>query len=318
MSAVDPVRRPDAADLDAALRVVGAQLSPTPVVPASPAGRTMLKLETFQPTGSFKVRGALAAMSALEPGERAITASAGNHGLGIAYAAKVLDRQATVVVPETGSRAKLAALGEWPVTLVRHGADFDAAERHALRLAKDGGRYVSAYNDARVIAGQATIVREVTEQVPGPVTLVCGVGGGGLCAGLSLVASGTDDVEVVGVEAEGSRAVSAAIAAGRVVPVAVGDTLADGLAGNLDDPCVTPEIIGRHAAGLVAVSEQEIRSAIRWLFSRHGLVAEGAAAAGVGALLSGKVSVPADRTVVVVLSGRNISASAFRDVLRDP
>lgn len=315
MQSSDRVRPPGDTELDGAWQVVRQHLEPTPVVPTRLRDGAWLKLETFQPTGSFKVRGALAALAALDPEQHAVTASAGNHGLGMAFAAGRMDRKATVVVAQDASPAKVSALRSFPVEVVEHGSGYDDAERRALELAAKGGEFVSAYNDVDVIAGQATIAREVREQLTGPLTLVCGVGGGGLCAGLSLAAGRTDDVEVIGVEAEASRAVSTAVAAGRVVHIDVGATLADGLEGNLDDPCVTPEIIARHTADVLAVSEVEIVEAIRWLFREHGLVVEGAAAVGVAAALAGKLHIPAGRTAVFVLTGRNIAPEKYAEVL---
>jgi threonine dehydratase len=310
------IRPPRPAKLRDAAETVGRHLVPTPVVATDLLPRGFLKLETFQPTGSFKVRGALAALTALPPGVRAITASAGNHGLGMAYAAGVLGRDVTVVIAGDASPAKVDALRAFPVEVVQHGSGYDAAEHHALELAADGGVFVSGYNDVDVIAGQASLGREVGDQLPGPLTIVCPVGGGGLCAGLSLWAGTRDDVEVRGVEVEQSRAVSAAVAAGRTVPVTIGETIADGLAGNIDDPCVTPSIIDRHTAGLAAVSEDELRAAMRWLFQEHGLVVEGAGAVGVAAVLAGKLDIPRDRQVAVVLTGRNITRDRYADVLQ--
>ncbi|PRY39796.1 threonine ammonia-lyase [Umezawaea tangerina] len=309
------VRVPSTADLALARDVVRRHLVPSPVIPAPGLGDAVLKLETVQPTGSFKVRGALVAANAVDDGTRVVTASAGNHGLGMAFAAAALGREVTVVVPENASRAKVSALRAFPVEVVRHGDGYDDAERHALALAAESGVFVSAYNDVDVIAGQSTIAGEVAAQVAGPVTLVCGVGGGGLCAGLSLWAADREDMAVVGVEAEASRAVSAAVRAGRRVPVPVGATLADGLAGNLDDPCVTFGVIGAHAERLLAVSEDEIRAAMRWLFRHHGLVVEGSGAVGVAAALAGKLVPEPGRTTVFVLTGRNVSADVYRDVL---
>ena len=162
------VAAPSAADLDAAWELVSERLAPTPLVPAPALGDAVhLKLETLQPTGSFKVRGALAALSRTGDGP-VVTASAGNAGLGVAWAAAALGVPATVVVAETASPAKIAALEALPVTLVRHGADYDVAEAHALALAEQGAAYVSSYNDTGVIAGQSTLGRELESQLPGP------------------------------------------------------------------------------------------------------------------------------------------------------
>ena len=166
---VREVAVPTAADRDAAWDVVSARLAPTPVVPAPALGDDVyLKLETLQPTGSFKVRGALAALSRADGGP-VVMASAGNAGLGVAWAAAALGVAATVVVAETASPAKVAALRALPVTLVEHGADYDEAEAHALALAAQGAAYVSSYNDTGMIAGQSTVGRELESQLPGPV-----------------------------------------------------------------------------------------------------------------------------------------------------
>ena len=308
------VRSPARGEVLDAEKRIRPLLPPTPLVESPElAPRALLKLETFQPTGSFKVRGALALLTRLAPGERVVAASAGNHALGVAWAATALGVEATVVVPETAAPAKLAALERFPVELLRHGAGYDEAERHALALAGEGRRYVSAYNDPDVIAGGGTLALELPE---GPLTIVCPVGGGGLCAGVALWASGLADVRVVGVEAEASRSVSAAVAAGRVVPVAVGPTLADGLAGNLEPGSVTVKLVRAHVAELVAVTEAEIEEAIRLLVSEHGVVAEGAGAVASAALLAGKVQ--AQGRPVALVTGRNMDTAVLGRILSSP
>jgi threonine dehydratase len=164
--------------------------------------------------GSFKVRGALAALAAAPPGRPVVTASAGNHGLGLAQAAALLGRRATVVVPRTASPAKIERLRGFGVELVLYGDGYDAAEAHALALAEAGALFVSSYNDPHVIARQRTLAVELGEQIDGPMTIVVPVGGGGLLAGVALWAADRADVRVVGVEAAGSRALSASVAAG--------------------------------------------------------------------------------------------------------
>jgi threonine dehydratase len=300
------VALPADADFVAAERIVRRFLSPTPVVEALGIS---LKVETVQPTGSFKIRGALAAMAALPPGP-VVTASAGNHGLGVAQAAALLGREATVVVPETASTAKISRLREFAVDLVLSGSSYDEAEAHALGL---GGSYVSPYNDPLVIAGQRTLGVELGEQLPGPLTVVVPVGGGGLLAGVALWASERPDVRVVGVEAAASRALSASVEAGRVVEVEVGPTLADGIAGGLEPGCVTVDIAARAVDAFVAVEEDELRAAIRALAFEAGLVAEGAGAAATAAVLAGRV--PDDRPVVAIVSGRNLTREVLVDVL---
>jgi threonine dehydratase len=245
--------------------------------------------------------------------QRAVTASAGNHGLGVAWASARLGRQATVVVPEHSSAAKLAALRTYPIELVEHGADYEAAEKYALELgAAEGVSFVSPYNDPFVIAGQATIGRELDSQAPGELTVVAPVGGGGLLAGLALWARSRPGVRLAGVESSESPGISVAVAAGHIVHVPVGDTIADGLAGNLEPGSVTVGLVA--GAQLVAVDDDELRAAMRWLFANHGLVTEGSGAAGIAAVLGGKVDIAGE--LVVVVTGRNIAADRFAKILR--
>ncbi len=314
---------PTAHDLQRASEAVSEHLPPTPLLPLEVAGeQALLKLETFQPTGSFKVRGAVAALSThAASGLPVVTASAGNHGLGVAYAAARLGVEATVVVSRNASSAKVDALKLLGVHLVQHGEDYDAAEAHALSLADQGAVYVSPYNDPDVIAGQATVAAEVAAATDEPLTLVVPVGGGGLLAGtvlwagsaLSAGRANAREIRIVGVEAAASRAVSASIAAGHVVGVTVSETLADGLAGNLEPGAITPELV--RGTGIVAVTEHEIEDAIRYLASTAGIVAEGSGAVGVAALLAGMVE-RRGRTVVII-TGRNIAQPLLARVLGD-
>jgi threonine dehydratase len=308
-------------ELAAGQAVVRSFLAATPLVRGwfpQAAVPVYLKLETVQPTGSFKVRGGVAATDAYASSGRAIvTASAGNHGLGVAWAASRLGVAATIVVPETASASKIAALQTYPVRLVVTGRDYDEAERHALALAGPELQYVSPYNDRHVISGQGSLLTETLEQLNGPFTLVVPVGGGGLIAGVALVAAASGrDIRVIGVEAAASRAVSTAVTAGRVVRVEVGETIADGLAGNIEPSTVSPAIIRATGATLRAVTERSLKRGLSTLASTAGIYAEGSAAAGVAALLDG--ALPTDRPVVIAVTGRNITAQAFVEAILDP
>jgi threonine dehydratase len=313
-----PVRRPIYEDLARAAEVLDYMLPRTPVLRVSVPGvdhDVLVKLETVQPTGSFKVRGALAAVAAYRAdGRKVVTGSAGNHGLGIAYAAARLDVPATVVVATTGSRAKIDALRELGADLVLHGENYEQAEAHALELADDGHVFVSPYNDPYVIAGQATCATEIADQVDGERTIVVPVGGGGLLAATAVHSAFRQGIRVVGVEAEASRGFSATLAAGRDVTVPVGQTLADGLAGNLEPGSISPGLVEHGLHSMVAVTEDEIAAAIRFLAVGCGLVVEGAGAVGIAALMAGKV--PVAGKAVALLTGRNISADTLAAILR--
>ncbi|MGP8060076.1 MAG: threonine/serine dehydratase [Acidimicrobiales bacterium] len=311
------VERPDAVTLKAAAAVVARHLDPTPVVPSPELGPGVtLKLESLQPTGSFNVRGGLAAVAAAaehEGGARLVAASAGNHGLGVAYAADRLGADAIVVVAETASAAKVASLERFSVRLVRHGTTYDAAEARALELAGEvGGRFVSPYNDPDVVAGQATVATELAGQVAGLHTVVVPVGGGGLAAGICLATEGLG-LRVVGVEPEQSAAMAAAIASGSAAPIRLGTTIADGLAGNIEEGSITVEICRERGVEMLQVTEEEIRGAMRFLAFEHGLVAEGAGAVAVAAVHAGRMV--ADDGTAVVVTGRNIAPPLLASVL---
>jgi threonine dehydratase len=302
--------------LPSALAAVRAMLPPTPLVPARFDGAEVyFKLETLQPTGSFKVRGAAAAVAAYGADDRIVTASAGNHGLGVAYAASRLGAPATIFVPSSAPSVKLDALRTFDVDLRVEGDSYDDAERLALDYAADHGRFVSAYSDPQVIAGQATVVTEVADALAEDFTIVVPVGGGGLAAGTALGAARSGRaIDVVGVEASQSMALSAAVHAGHVVEVPVGATIADGLAGNIDPAAVTPQIVRENGVALTDVSEDSIRDAVRRLAIEHGLVVEGSGAVGLAAVLTGKVALV--RPTVLVLTGRNITAQRLAEILR--
>src|SRR3954453_3628252 len=286
------VHAPTRPDIEAAVR-----LPPTPVVESD---GFLLKLETLQPTGSFKVRGALNALAKLEG--PVVTASAGNFGLAVAWAADRLGLEATVVVAQSGSPVKVGGLRRSPIQLLVRGADYGEAERHALSL---GGTYVSPYNDTHVIAGNGTLALEL----PDADTIVVPIGGGGLAAGVGLAARG----RVVGVVPSAFPAMRAALDAGRLVDIAGDWTIADALHGNIEPGSVTFELVREHVADVVEVTEQEIEDAMRFLAHEHGLVTEGAGATAVAAILAGK----APRGGVAVVSGRNVTDEIFARVVLD-
>lgn len=311
VSIIREVIAPTPADLARAREIVSRSLAPTPLLVPEMGDQLFLKAETFQPIGAFKVRGALAAIHAAPSDRPVVTASAGNHGLGVAYAAAQLGRQAIIVTAENASAAKVAAIGRFPVELVQVGSSYDDAEAYALKRAADGATYISAYNDRHVIAGQATLGAELEQQMTGAYTVVCGVGGGGLAAGLGMWAAPHDRIRIVGVETAESTAVSAAVVAGHQIDVPIGPSIADGMAGNIEPGSITVDIIRDHVEQLLTVTEEEIRVAIRYLALERGIIAEGAGASATAAVLAGKINGPA----VAVVSGRNITSSLLNEIL---
>lgn len=268
-------------------------------------------------TGSFKLRGAANAILADAERRPVLACSAGNHALGIAHAAALAGVAATLVVPESASPAKLAALERYPARLLRAGASYDEAEAAALRIASEEGlRFVSPYNHRDVIAGQGSLGAEILEQLPEAELLIVGVGGGGLISGIGLWAKAINpNIRVIGVQAESSAAMLASLRAGRIVTAPDAPTLADGLAGGLEPGSITFPLIQQLADTVIAVSEQQIAAAMRWCFVEHHLVVEGSAAVTVAALLNGLVAGITGRKVVALLCGRNVAAERFLRVV---
>jgi threonine dehydratase len=274
-----------------------------------------LKFECFQLTGSFKLRGALNAVMTMSDAQRqrgVVTASAGNHGLGVARAAAVLGIHATVVVPETASPAKIDALRQSGAELLLRGATYDDAEAAAMSTASERGLpFISAYNDAAVVAGGGTIALEVVEDLPSTVTMVVPAGGGGLIGGIGVAAHGLNpEMAIYGVQSTASPALHAALNAGARVTVEVLPSLADGLSGNVEAGSITLDLLREHVREVVLVEEADIADAMRWLLEHERVLVEGSAAVGVAALLRQLFS-PAEPTVIV-LTGRNVAAEVLR------
>ena len=312
---------PDDTTLLEATDVVRRWLPVTPVVASPRLGEgVFLKLETLLPTGSFKVRGGLASVAAAtsaRPGSahrRRVSREPRPRRRLRGRALRCPRHRGAALDGFAGQGGSAPARSA--VQLIRHGEDYEGAEAYALTLAAEvGGQFLSPYNNPHVIAGAGTIGGELLGQVPDLRTIVVPVGGGGLLSGIGL-STANSAIRLVGVEAERSRALSASLAAGQVVTVPVRETVADGLAGNLEPGSVTLELARRYVSEMVAVSEEEISGAIRFLASEHGLIVEGSGAVGVAALLFGRLRVAAGRCVVLV-TGRNITHSEFGRILVD-
>jgi threonine dehydratase len=241
-----------------------------------------------------------------------VTASAGNHGRALARAAAAAGVPVTVYVAEHAPEIKLEAMRALGAHVVVC-ADYDDAERRAKEHGSSGvATFVSPYSHPDVIAGAGTIALEIIEDDPEVEAIIVAVGGGGLISGVAIAAG--DRVKTYGVEAQASCPFTRSLAAGRIVPIDVKPTLADGLAGNLDPDTITFDLVRTHVSGIVTVSEEEIRDAIAGLVVEERLIAEGAAAAAVAGVLSGRLPLEAMR-VAVVLSGANIDAETLRGIL---
>ena len=312
----------DMEDVRRARERIGSSARRTPLEPSrwlsSELGREVfLKLECLQVTGSFKLRGAMARLSALTDEERArgvLTVSAGNHGLAIAHCSEVLYLETTIVVPESASRAKVGGIRRYAVTLIERGATYDDAERAARDLERESGAtFVSPYNDREVIAGQGTVGLEILEEADAVDAIVVPVGGGGLLAGVAIAVKALKPhVKVFGAEPLTSPTMTAALEAGEIIEIEEQETIADGCAGNVEPGSITFPIIQRLVDGIILVSEESIRSAMVRVAREDHLMIEGSAAVSIAALSD---DVFDQKSVAAIISGRNISLDLFAQVI---
>ena len=307
----------------AAAAALAGRVERTPFVPSADLSsltgcEVHLKLENLQRTGAFKIRGALNRLLALDADERrrgVVTASAGNHGQGVAVAASAIGVPACIVLPRGVPLAKLTAIQRTGAEVVITGADYDAAHAAALELAaRRGAVYVHAFDDAAVIAGQGTVAREMLEDRPDLDAIVVPVGGGGLLAGTALaVAEAGSRAALVGVQASGASAFADAMRGGAISPGGSA-TIADGIA--VREPSARTLAIARdHGASMRVVTDEAIARAIVFLLERHKLLAEGAGAAGVAALLDGADDL-AGKRVGVIVSGGNVDPNLLGKVVQ--
>jgi threonine dehydratase len=277
-----------------------------------------LKCENLQRTGSFKIRGAYVRIAGLRPEERAagvVAASAGNHAQGVALAAALLGVRSTVFMPVGAPLPKVAATREYGAEVRMHGAVVDETLRAAIAYAEETGAvFIHPFDHADIIAGQGTVGLEILEQCPEVRTIVVGIGGGGLAAGVAIAVKALrPEVRIVGVQAAGAAAYPPSLAAGR--PVALGSvaTMADGI--KVGRPGDIPFAIIRDLLDdVVTVSEDHLSKALLLCLERAKLVVEPAGASPVAALLAAPDAF--EGPVVAVLSGGNVDPLLMQRILR--
>jgi len=278
-----------------------------------------LKLECFQPVGVFKIRGAINKICSLSPSglkKGLVTASSGNHGLAVAYAAQIYGAKAVVVVPENAVKEKVEAIESYGTQVVKYGKDYDEAYSKALKIQKEtGSTFVHPFNDPFVIAGQGTVGLELFEDVPDLNTIIIPIGGGGLVSGISVAAKTLNpNTRIVGVQPKESPAVYRSWKAGKIVEVDSVNTVADGLAARrpLD---LTFGIIKQYVDNILLVTEKEIGEAVLALLHKAHILAEPSGAASLAALLFKYHPKPKEK-VVVIVSGANISIDYLTFLLK--
>lgn len=312
-------------DIEDAQRLLENVINPTPIISDERLSieigtKAFLKAECLQRGGSFKVRGAYNKISRLSDEEKkrgVIAASAGNHAQGVALAARLNGIKATIVVPEFAPLTKIIATKAQGADVIQKGASFDEAVAYSRELqAEHGYTYVHAFDDERIIAGQGTIGLELARDLPEVSVIVVPVGGGGVISGIAIATRALmKRVRIVGVQAEYVPSIRVSLSAGKPVEVTVQQpTIADGIAVKRPGEITLP-IIRDLVDEVVEVSEEEIAKGIFHCVQNTRLVVEGAGAAGIAALLAGKIKVEPTDTVCAVLCGGNIDGNLLARIL---
>lgn len=320
---IDPDRAPTLAGVERAAAKVAALLPQTPLLPLEVDGRTIwCKAECLQPVGAFKIRGAWHRLTDLTPeqaNEGVVGVSSGNHAQGVAWAARRLGIRATIVMPSNAPAMKLAATRKLGAEVILYDRVAESRDAVAAKLlAERGGTLVHAYGDPWIIEGQGSAGIEAAAQmkargIDGPDKVVACCGGGGLSAGLALACP---DAEIVAVEPEGWDDVTRSLVAGRILSVEdmAYPTECDALQTPETWPINFAVLQARGVKG-VAVTRGEVRDAMRLAFERLHLVVEPGGAAGLGAVLGGKVAIT-DATLVT-LSGGNVDPLKFAEIITE-
>ena len=270
-------------------------------------GDVLIKLECLQVTGSFKSRGANNAILSLDDTavkRGVITASSGNHGAAVAYAARASGTKAYVYLPESSPEDKIAKLRHWDAETVLEGAVWDEANAAALaRAERDGLTYIAPFADPAVIAGNGTVGREMLKQSSNIDVLVVAIGGGGLISGIATAAKAMKpDITIIGVEPTGAPTLKSSRDAGALVTLDKITTAAGSLAPRRSAD-INLDIISEYVDDIVLVSDNEMRDAARWLWFEMGIGAEISGAAALAAIHAGKLTAAPDATVAAVICG---------------
>lgn len=305
-------------------KVLEGIINPTPIIPDQRltnilGAKSFLKAECLQRAGSFKVRGAYNKISKLTDEEKArgvCTASAGNHAQGVALAAKLQGVKATIVLPEFAPLTKVVATKALGAEVILEGDSFDAAVAYSRELEKEKGyTYVHAFDDPDIIAGQGSIGCEIAEGLPNATVIVVPIGGGGIASGVAIAAKSLlPNVRVIGVQAAHVASINRSLAAGEPLEAVAMPTIADGIAVKRPG-VVTLPIIRDYVDKVVEVTEEEIAAGIFHCVQNAHIVAEGAGAAGVAALLAKKIEINETDVVCAILCGGNIDGNLLSRVL---
>ena len=279
--------------------------------------KVYLKPENMQYTGAYKVRGAYYKISTLSEEERSkglITASAGNHAQGVAYAAKKFGVKAVVVMPTTTPLMKVNRTKSYGAEVILHGDVYDEACEHALRLAEENGyTFIHPFNDLSVATGQGTIAMEIVKELPTVDYILCPIGGGGLCTGVSTLAKLLNpNIKVIGVEPAGANCMQESVRQGQVVTLPKVNTIADGTAVKTPGDLLLP-YIEQNVDDIITVEDEELIVAFLDMVENHKMVAENSGLLTIAAL---KHLDAAGKKVVSIISGGNMDVITMSSIVQ--
>lgn len=303
---------PTLADVQAARARLAGRIRRTPMMRAGPARRALapgadltFKLEHLQISGSFKARGALNKALSMPPEALArglVTASGGNHGLGVAFAAWQAGVPARIFLPTNTPESKVAKLKAWGAAVTLHGLDWFEANQAALICAEtDRLAYLHPFADPAVIAGQGTLALEILEDAPDTDVIIAAIGGGGLISGVALAARAIKpSIRILGVEPTGASSIYDSVKAGRLITLDAVRTRVNTLAARATEP-LNFEIIRRNVDEISLLTDDEMQAGAEWLWFEYGIAAELSGAAAAAGLLCGNVKIrPGERVCVLV------------------
>jgi len=289
----------------------------SPALSRNCGNNVYLKPENMQITGAYKIRGAYYKISTMSDEDKQrglITASAGNHAQGVAYAAQAAGVRATIVMPTTTPLVKVNNTKDYGATVVLHGETFDDAAAKAMQLSKDEGlTYIPPFNDLDVATGQGTIAYEIFQSLPDVDVILVPIGGGGLAAGVSTLAKLLNpNVTIIGVEPSGAASMKASLEAGHVVTLPTVSTIADGVAVKTPGDLVFP-YIQTNVDDIITIDDSELVDAFLDVMEKHKMVVENAGLLTVAALRHLDCK---DQNVVSVLSGGNMDVITMSSLVQ--
>lgn len=287
------------------------ELRECPFLSKITGGQVHLKLENLQVTHAFKIRGAFNKLCQIsKKHQEIITASSGNHGQAIARASKELGLSAKIIVPEGTPDKKRHLIQNYGSKLIIYGKTVDQAEAYGRKIARrDGKLYISPYNDPDIIAGQGTIGLELIEQFPTVQSILVPIGGGGFISGVAIaIKQNNPNIKVIGIQPQNDAAMYHSLKAGKILSpdqYAHLPTLADGLAGGIEQESITFPLIQKYVDQILLVGEQSIRKAMLLLWEKEKLIAEGAGAVGIAAVME-NLNLFLKQKTAIIISGGNV------------